>query len=73
MSDTTLGSFVVEPTMFCDGSETLCEHTHPKGGDPTEWPADLQVRQFPSVAAAAMEGRPTLAPRASRLAPSPDV
>ncbi|MEM7048958.1 MAG: DUF5131 family protein [Acidobacteriota bacterium] len=24
---------------------------HPKGGDPEEWPEDLQVRQFPEVAA----------------------
>lgn len=23
--------------------------THPKGGDPSEWPEDLRVRQFPSV------------------------
>lgn len=23
--------------------------THPKGGDPDEWPADLRVRQFPEV------------------------
>lgn len=22
---------------------------HPKGGDPSEWPADLRIRQFPSV------------------------
>ncbi|MCC7139795.1 MAG: hypothetical protein IT460_15335 [Planctomycetes bacterium] len=24
---------------------------HPKGGDPTEWPSDLRVREFPEVRA----------------------
>jgi protein gp37 len=28
--------------------------THKKGEDPAEWPADLRVRQFPRIAAAAL-------------------
>jgi hypothetical protein len=25
-------------------------YKHPKGGDPAEWPEDVQVREFPRVA-----------------------
>lgn len=35
----------------CDGEvvqDSLCL-SHPKGGDPEEWPDDLRVRQFPEV------------------------
>lgn len=36
----------------CHGHPTpMCLHVeHPKGGNPTEWPEDLQIRQFPGGA-----------------------
>lgn len=39
-------------TQLTDGSvlwQKLLNLKHPKGGDPSEWPEDLRVRQFPSV------------------------
>lgn len=33
--------------FFVAGCEMNYRITHPKGGDPSEWPADLRVREFP--------------------------
>lgn len=58
-----LGARVMDPLTTCahtvptnqcwpDGTETNGHHvllTHPKGGDQSEWPEDLRVRQFPEV------------------------
>lgn len=30
-------------------TDAVWNPTHRKGGDPSEWPADLRVREFPKV------------------------
>lgn len=34
---------------FSQTGKGISRQTHPKGGDPAEWPEDLRVRQFPEV------------------------
>lgn len=42
----------------CDGSHPKMNLRDPKGGDMSEWPEDLRVREFPSVASQPIGERP---------------
>lgn len=48
-----LGAKPIETDSFHDGTEPCCvfDIKDRKGGDPSEWPEDLRVRQFPEVRA----------------------
>lgn len=45
--DTDIGD-TVEPGIY-QGKPIIVRLRHPKGGDPSEWPENLRVRQFPEV------------------------
>jgi hypothetical protein len=40
-------SDTIEPGVY-QGKPILVRLKHPKGGDPSEWPEDLRVREVPS-------------------------
>ncbi len=42
-------SRAIATEMSAAGCFNVIKLTHPKGGDPAEWPADLRVREFPEA------------------------
>ncbi len=40
----------IEPTVY-QGAPVSVKLNHPKGGEPSEWPEDLRLREFPTIAA----------------------
>lgn len=50
--DCNRGEFIHQGCPQCDGEGLVeLEFRDPKGGDPSEWPEDLRVREFPTVKA----------------------